>query len=39
MKNSSEISKWEDLNEEFYLFPSTAAEEKYRDDVNTFYEF
>ncbi len=38
-KNSSGISKWQDLNEEFYLFPSTAAEEKYRDDVNTFTNF
>lgn len=36
---SSEISKWEDLNEEYYLFPSTAAGEKYRDDVNTFTNF
>lgn len=38
-KNSSEISKWEDLNEEYYLFPSTAAEEKYRDDVSNFTNF
>ena len=38
-KNSSEITKWENLNEEFYLFPSTAAEEKYRDDVNKFTNF
>lgn len=38
-KNSSEISNWEDLKEEFYLFPSTAALEKYRDDVNNFTNF
>ena len=38
-KNSSGISKWQDLNEEYYLFPSTAAEKKYRDDVNTFTNF
>lgn len=38
-KNSSNITKWQDLNEEFYLFPSTAAENKYRDDVNTFTNF
>ena len=38
-KNSSNITKWQDLNEEYYLFPSTAAENKYRDDVNTFTNF
>ena len=38
-KNSSDITKWQDLNEEYYLFPSTAAENKYRDDVNTFTNF
>ena len=36
---TSEINKWEDLNEEYYLFPSTAAEEKYRDDVSNFNNF
>ena len=34
-----QIREWKDLNEEYYLFPSTAAEEKYRDDVNTFTNF
>lgn len=38
-KNSNEINKWQDLNEEYYLFPSTEAENKYRDDVNTFTNF
>ena len=38
-KNSSTINKWQELNEEFYLFPSTEAENKYRDDVNTFTNF
>lgn len=38
-KNSNEIDKWQDLNEAYYLFPSTEAENKYRDDVNTFTNF
>jgi protein involved in sex pheromone biosynthesis len=38
-KSSSKIDKWQDLNEEYYLFPSTAAENKYRDDVTTFTNF
>lgn len=38
-KNSSEITKWQNLDEEYYLFPSTEAEQKYRDDVNTFTNF
>ncbi|AZV41110.1 hypothetical protein BAOM_0454 [Peribacillus asahii] len=36
---SSEISKWVDVDEEYYLFPSSTAEKKYRDDVNTFTNF
>lgn len=38
-KNSSNISKWQNLNEAYYLFPSTEAENKYRDDANTFTNF
>lgn len=38
-ENSNRIGKWNDLNEKYYLFPSTAAEKKYRDDVNSFTNF
>lgn len=38
-KNSNEIGKWNSVNEKYYLFPSSAAEKKYRDDVNTFTNF
>jgi protein involved in sex pheromone biosynthesis len=38
-KNSNNIGKWTNLDEEYFLFPSTAAEKKYRDDVNTFTNF
>jgi protein involved in sex pheromone biosynthesis len=38
-KNATGIDKWVEMNEEYYLFPSTAAEQKYRDDVNTFTNF
>ncbi|MFS0761857.1 MULTISPECIES: CamS family sex pheromone protein [Peribacillus] len=38
-KNSDNIGKWTDLNEEYFLFPSAGAEKKYRDDVNTFTNF
>lgn len=37
--SSSEIDKWQDLNEAYYLFPSTEADNKYRDDSNTFKNF
>ena len=38
-KNSNEIGKWNSVDEKYYLFPSSAAEKKYRDDVNTFTNF
>lgn len=38
-KNSNNIGKWTNLDEEYFLFPSSAAEKKYRDDVNTFTNF
>lgn len=38
-QNSNSIGKWNDLNEEYFLFPSAGAEKKYRDDVNTFTNF
>ncbi|MFJ8071162.1 CamS family sex pheromone protein [Peribacillus sp. NPDC096447] len=38
-KNSDNIGKWTNLNEEYFLFPSAGAEKKYRDDVNTFTNF
>ncbi|MFJ7471279.1 CamS family sex pheromone protein [Peribacillus frigoritolerans] len=38
-KNSNDIGKWTNLDEEYFLFPSSAAEKKYRDDVNTFTNF
>ncbi|MES1042248.1 MULTISPECIES: CamS family sex pheromone protein [Peribacillus] len=38
-KNSDNIGKWTNLNEEYFLFPSASAEKKYRDDVNTFTNF
>jgi protein involved in sex pheromone biosynthesis len=33
------ISNWEEINEAYYLFPSTEAEEIYRDDVTMFKNF
>ncbi|MDM5311163.1 CamS family sex pheromone protein [Peribacillus frigoritolerans] len=38
-KNSNNIGKWTNLDEEYFLFPSAAAEKKNRDDVNTFTNF
>ena len=38
-KNSNNIGKWTNLDEEYFLFPSADAEKKYRDDVNTFTNF
>ncbi|MFJ9386639.1 CamS family sex pheromone protein [Peribacillus sp. NPDC101481] len=38
-KNSDNIGKWTNLDEEYFLFPSAGAEKKYRDDVNTFTNF
>jgi protein involved in sex pheromone biosynthesis len=33
------ISNWEEIKEAYYLFPSTEAEEIYRDDVTMFKNF
>lgn len=38
-ENSNNIGKWTNLDEEYFLFPSAAAEKKNRDDVNTFTNF
>lgn len=38
-KDSNDIGKWNDVDEKYYLFPSSSAEKKYRDDVNTFTNF
>ncbi|MGE7781827.1 CamS family sex pheromone protein [Peribacillus sp. NPDC097264] len=38
-KSSNEIKKWNSVDEKYYLFPSTKAEKKYRDDINTFTNF
>ncbi|MGE6379485.1 CamS family sex pheromone protein [Peribacillus muralis] len=38
-QNSNSIGKWNDLKEEYFLFPSASAEKKNRDDVNTFTSF
>ncbi|AOH53104.1 CamS family sex pheromone protein [Peribacillus muralis] len=38
-QNSNSIGKWNDLKEEYFLFPSAGAEKKNRDDVNTFTSF
>ncbi|MGM9924871.1 MAG: CamS family sex pheromone protein [Bacillus sp. (in: firmicutes)] len=38
-QGSSTISDWEKVNEKYYLFPSTDAEEKHRDDNNMFLKF
>lgn len=38
-KGSSSIGNWEKVNEKYFLFPSTAAEEAHRDDVTDFKNF
>jgi protein involved in sex pheromone biosynthesis len=38
-KGSSSIGSWEKVNEKYYLFPSTAAQEAHRDDVTAFLNF
>ncbi|MGG4267637.1 CamS family sex pheromone protein [Peribacillus simplex] len=38
-KNSDNIGKWTNLNEEYFLFPSASAEKKHRDDVSAFTNF
>lgn len=37
--NSSNIGKWNKVNEKYYLFPSTAATNNNRDDVQSFTNF
>ena len=37
--NSSKISKWKNVDEDYFLFPSSSAEEKHRDDASTFSNF
>lgn len=38
-KGSSNIDKWENVNEKYYLFPSTDATDDHRDDVTSFLNF
>jgi protein involved in sex pheromone biosynthesis len=38
-KGNTSIDKWEKLNEKYYLFPSTAAQDDHRDDVTDFLNF
>lgn len=38
-KGSSSIGSWEKVNEKYYLFPSTDAQEAHRDDVTAFLNF
>lgn len=38
-KGSSTIDNWEPVNEKYFLFPSTDAQEKHRDDVTAFLNF
>lgn len=38
-KGSSSIGNWEPVNERYFLFPSTEAQEAHRDDVTAFLNF
>lgn len=38
-KGSSKLDKWENVNEKYYLFPSTSAEKDHRDDYTFFQNF
>jgi protein involved in sex pheromone biosynthesis len=38
-KGSHNIDNWEKVNENYYLFPSTDAQEDHRDDVTSFLNF
>ncbi|MEH7107734.1 CamS family sex pheromone protein [Bacillus sp. JJ1764] len=38
-KGSSSLNGWEKLDEKYYLFPSTDAQEAHRDDVTAFLNF
>jgi len=38
-KGSSSIDSWEKVDEKYFLFPSTAAQDAHRDDVTAFLNF
>lgn len=38
-KGSSTINSWEKVNEKYFLFPSTDAQDEHRDDVTAFLNF
>ena len=38
-KGSSAINKWEKVDERYFLFPSTEAQDAHRDDVTAFLNF
>jgi protein involved in sex pheromone biosynthesis len=38
-KGSTDIGSWEPVNEKYYLFPSTDAQDAHRDDVTAFLNF
>jgi protein involved in sex pheromone biosynthesis len=38
-KGSSSIGSWEKVDEKYFLFPSTAAQNAHRDDVTAFLNF
>jgi protein involved in sex pheromone biosynthesis len=38
-KGSSNIDKWEEVIEKYYLFPSAEASDEHRDDVTAFLNF
>lgn len=38
-EESSKLSSWVDVKEEYFLFPSSSAREKHRDDETTFLNF
>jgi protein involved in sex pheromone biosynthesis len=38
-KDSSSIGSWEKVNEKYFLFPSTDAQDAHRDDVTDFLNF
>ncbi len=38
-QGTNNLGKWEEINEEYYLFPSTEATSDYRDDAQMFNRF
>jgi protein involved in sex pheromone biosynthesis len=38
-KSSNSIANWEKINEKYFLFPSTAAQDKHREDITEFKNF